>query len=43
MRLVLEEFSSELINIKGYKNIVTDAHSRQDKTDDVDNNKVNQL
>ena len=34
-RLILEEFSPELIYIKGSKNIVADALSRLDKIDNL--------
>ena len=35
-QLILEEFSPELIYIKGSKNIVADALSRLDKIDNLD-------
>ena len=40
-RLILEEFSPELIYIKGSKNIVADALSRLDKIDNVNNTSSN--
>ena len=40
IRWQLIEFSSELIFIKGTKNIVADALSRRNKIDNADNNKV---
>ena len=36
-RLILEEFSPELIYIKGSKNIVADAFSHLDRIDNVNN------
>ena len=41
--LILEEFSPELIYIKGSKNIVGDALSRLDKIDNVNNTKSNPI
>ena len=40
-RLILEEFSPELIYIKGSKNIVADALSRLDKIDNLNNTNPN--
>ena len=41
--LILEEFSPELIYIKGSKNIVADALSRLDKIDNVNNTSSNNI
>ena len=40
-RLILEEFSPELIYIKGSKNIVADALSCLDKIDNLNNTNSN--
>ena len=40
-RLILEEFSPELIYIKGSKNTVIDALSRLDKIDNLNKNSTN--
>ena len=42
-RLILEEFSPELIYIKGSKTIVADALSTLDKIDNVNGNNNNKV
>ena len=37
-QLIIEEFSSELMRVKGSKNIVADALSRLDKKDNKNKN-----
>ena len=43
MRLILEEYSPELIYIKGSENIVADALSHLDKIDNVNNENNNKI
>ena len=40
-RLIVDQFSQQLIYIKGYKNISADALSHLDKKDDLNNNNSN--